>query len=213
MGFAVYRTRARDLFKPAELLAAAVAATMLVPYFLSSALKATQGPLWHFVGVRRVLALPALILPLELGPFAALFFLRTSRPRAADTRWFVLALAVCCALPWYVFGYYGDLCMRGSTPSIFLMVLLVATTLPEWTTTLPRRAALFAILLIASASSVQELARSVTRYSWRAPDPSVIPNPILLEPRDRIGSQYLGRTDSFFVRHLARPLDTTAPLE
>jgi hypothetical protein len=213
MAFAVFRTRARGLFTATELLAAAVAAAMLVPYFMSSALKATQGPLWHFVGVRRVLALPLLVLPLELGPLAALFFLRKTRPAAADSRWFLLALAVCCALPWYVFGYYGDLCMRGSTPAIFLMVVLVASALPDWMTTPRHRAALFAVLLIASASSVHEMARSVTRYSWRAPAPSAIPTPILLEPRDRIGSQYLGRADSFFVRYLARPLDTTAPLE
>ncbi|MGA2267835.1 MAG: hypothetical protein ABSH44_05125 [Bryobacteraceae bacterium] len=205
--YATWQCRGRGLWSPANLGAACLLVPVLAAYYASSALHAVHGPLWAFVNLpHRLPGLVAFYL-LELAPFAYLYWRRPSRDLPdTDRGWFCLAVVVLLGLPLYVFGYYGDLCLRGSMPAMFVVAVWTARTAAQWLAAPGwRRWVFVTIFAVGSLTAGEEIWRSLSHYGWRVPDPASVKNPALLEPRRFVGSQYQGRKDAFFFRYLAKP--------
>ncbi len=112
----------------------------------------------------------------------------------------VTAVVVLAVLPWFKYGHYGDLVLRTSRPSLFVICIAVAAELGA-----RARSWLLPLWILGSTAAVGQILVSLEHgpplFTLAIPEhPSAISN---LRPRE-VAVQYLGDPDSFFFTTLAR---------
>jgi len=154
---------------------------------------------------------------LEAGVLAALIWWvrRPSSPRGRAL--FIASAAFLAVLPWFRYGYFNDLVMRVSLPSLMVLTIFLAKALPDRQRVNMKHVLLVAALTVAATTPLRELQRHVWGIARRG-------TLLAIPPPDRVRSlwelscrfrdrrtgnlfffrQYTGSRDSFFFRHLAR---------
>jgi hypothetical protein len=117
-----------------------------------------------------------LFFTLEAGLFGAIALQRNRSPII------IASIAILAILPWFRFGPYNDLVMRGSIPALTVLwlTLIAELTAPMAQRTLSRslRQILIVLCLIGLATPFQEVYRALTKPRW-APD-TTLPAPAAL---------------------------------
>ncbi len=173
-------------------------------YFLSRIYPSPHGFIWNIADIRT--EWPRLFLAHLLEWIV--FFLFAKELRKSVDPWlrgcFWTAGLILLVYPFYSYGYANDWAMRTTIPAMFLLWAgVIRSLLAAKTGTETRILAL--LFLIGASGALHESSRT-----WRLPDSNLISQdmhvhvPGLDEP---YRSQYLGKMDSFFFRHLARTPD------
>lgn len=179
-----------------------------VLFLASKANDLPSGFLWQAHDLRLEWPRLFLFLILEVGVFF-IFCRELRRSRKPGLRWlFWTAGAVVLAVPFYKLGDYNDWCMRVPIPALFLMWAGVARSLvsARWHTD---TRALLVVCLLGAFGALHETVRT-----WGPPG---FPPPVnycshVPELQANVARQYVANPDSFFYRHLARPLGKPLPL-
>lgn len=184
--------------------------------------KLTQGLHWssQHLPLHTYVALFLLFLMVKFGAYA--IFVRRTLLDSPEWRSTLSSLfwttVLCLALiPLYRFGRYNDFCMRVSIPSLFVLLILIATALrPEHFRQAGRRASAVVLLLlvvVGSYSAAGELSRSISKvygnpaiWPLGVPVASVKEFTQMAERRKLFGRQYTAPLDTRFARYLAPPL-------
>ena len=172
------------------------------PHHLVLCLSGAPGPLKSVI-------LLLLFVGFEFGLY--LWFIRTRFPRGGAERNLADAcgLALLCLLPMTV-GCFNDLSMRACTVPWFGLALLTARALAGPGLSPRLRRWFWVVILIGALTPLIEAAHQGYHLVTRRYDPRVVPHetPALVHMADGgfndFGAQYVGSTNSFFTRHLAR---------
>jgi hypothetical protein len=122
-----------------------------------------------------------------------------------DTRhvWLSSAVVFLIVLPWYLFGYYNDLTMRGALPAFFILWAIVLRnffSVGRWGFS---HYVLFIFLLVGAYHPFLALQNGLRHFRVRIPYYKKV-YPMEKFPYKHVYGQYFGQTDTFFYRHLAR---------
>ncbi len=174
---------------------------------------AFPGLFWY-----ETLALLVLFCVLEYGVFALL--IRQSRLplNPIERRIFWVSVGVLSLLPFFRYGFWNDLVMRVSLPSLFFIAVFLARALYAVTTSARMRGLIVAALVIGALNVVVEVKRHVvetyrtgTLYTlpslevlYDIPDTKMIPS---------FFTQYIGSAESPFFTYLAKPPMPSPPNE
>ncbi len=118
-------------------------------------------------------------------------------------------LALLCLLP-VTMGTFSDLSMRGSTVPWFCLALLTARAVTSAGLSPKLRRAFWLVILIGGLTPLIQMAHQGYHLAIRRYDPRTVPHPgaAIVNMGDGgfndYGAQYVGSTNSFFARHLAR---------
>ncbi|GAK51959.1 hypothetical protein U14_03205 [Candidatus Moduliflexus flocculans] len=153
---------------------------------------------------------------LECGAYVFLIFVSHRLLTSKEKQLFLVSAVVLTVLPLFRYGYWNDLMMRASIPSLFIFCLLTCKVLfhsssKRWVIVL-----LVMTLGIGSLNGMIEVRRHLKKIAeagelvrlpkphplYHAPDTSVNPS---------FFSQYVGDADSLFFRKFAKPLLLTPP--
>lgn len=153
-----------------------------------------------------------LLLPLfiafEFGFFLWFIFVRFQRSTYEHSLAVAVGFALILLLPITV-GYESDLAMRASAVPLFCLAAWVARTV--FSPGLPPRKChlLWLIIVLGSLTPAIEAARQGHNLWTGRHDPRTVPHEVSavmhMEGHDHLKSQYVGSTNSFFFRHLAKP--------
>jgi len=140
-----------------------------------------------------------------------LWFVRARFPKGTSERRLADAtgLALFALLP-VVAGYYSDLSMRAAAVPLFCLALLMARALAAPGLARGLRRWFWVMILIGALTPFIEFAHQSYHLILRKHDPRLAPRQVsaVAQMRDGgfeiFGAQYVGSTNSFFARHLAR---------
>ena len=145
----------------------------------------------------------------EFGIF--LWFVRARFPKGTEERRLADATgwALAALLP-VVAGYYSDLSMRAAAVPMFCLAVLMARALATPGLAPRLRRWFWLAILIGALTPLTEFAHQAYHLLLRKYDPRLVPRQVsaVVHMRDGgfdiFGAQYVGSTNSFFMRHLAR---------
>jgi hypothetical protein len=140
-----------------------------------------------------------------------LWLVRARFPKGTDERQLANAagLALVCLLSVTV-GGFSDLSMRASAAPLFCVALLTARTIMAQGLAPRMRQWLWIVILIGSLTPIVEVSRQAYHIAIRRYDPRVVPHQVsaVVNMADgmfpTLGAQYVGSTNSFFERNLAK---------
>lgn len=112
------------------------------------------------------------------------------------------ALAMLLILPAYKVGIMNDLCMRASAPSLLILFFFWVRMLrKEFTLQHAPLAMTVIVAVFGSGSALQEIQRSVSRYSFPIVEQNKV-STLLNNPDNSVIEQRAGRSDSLFWKWL-----------
>lgn len=184
--------------------------------------KLAHGLHWRsqYIPRQKYVALFLLFLMSKFGVYA-IFVRRTllDSPewRSTLSSLFWTTVLCLCLIPLYRFGHYNDFCMRVSIPSLFVLLILIATALrPEHFRQAGRRVpavVLVLVVFVGSYSAVGEVSKNIAKiygnpaiWPLGVPIASVMDFAQRAKKRRLFGRQYTARLDTTFTRYLARPI-------
>lgn len=196
----------RRLFSFQNIFGAGSVVLILVPYFLAgSTFKNPQGWIWQVTTIVDFWPHLALFYLLEFGLYALIVFEYWDKMTKEFRAFFVLSLFVLFALPMYSYGFYNDFMLRASIPALFFLFLVVSAYIINkgisFKNIVIKNSALkllFVLLLIGSCTAVVEIARAGYNPFKRRPPMSIVDFGFH-------SYQFLGSSDSFFYKYLAKP--------
>jgi hypothetical protein len=186
-------------------------------FLLSNRYGFPRGFLWEFVEPREVPLRLGSFLLLEFGLLAlclpALLAADRGKPLAAiglekqEAALLIASPVLLALLPLYSMGYFNDFVMRVSIPALFLWWALAGRIVMRLRPRAGLQRALYVVclvvLVLGSAASLGEVARSVAHYHFCPPDPSKVYS--LSDRHDLILiDQMTGAPDQFFFEILGR---------
>lgn len=194
------RESLREAWSPQNAIALATALLFLVYFTSGSALTNPRGWLWDSLDLRDSHNLVRLLwfYVLEFGVLAALAWPSPGTP-ALETRCMAFGVAMLALLPFYRYGLWNDLLVRGAVPYIWMLFWMVQRALHEpvenrhgqW-----RRGLLLSALLVGALTPLASFRQSLA-------NPDVRRAPISA-PDHAYATQFLGTMDSAFYRYVAR---------
>ena len=187
--------------------AAAPALAVVALLFLASRAESPPNGWWFEEGAPPWLELVAFYV-LELSVVAASYPSAASDGTRRGRTWWWIASAMLLVLPLYRVGRFNDLTMRASIPALFVLWSYVAAALQDRAPA-RRRILLALLVLIGAVTPANEIMRALARYKWALPEVDERP----LMAQDILYRFYLGDGDSWFFRHLARPLRQVVTVE
>jgi hypothetical protein len=200
------RENFRQVFSFQNALGAGAVLLVLVPYFLAGGtFKNPQAWIWQQTVIVDFWPRLALFYLLEFGLYGLIVFEYWEVMGKEFRYFFLLSLLVLLALPMYSYGFYNDLMLRASIPSLFFLFLSISAFILSkgisFKTILIQNSALkllFVLLLIGSCTAVVEIARAGYNPFKRRPPLSVV-------NFGKHSYQFLGSSNSFFYNYLAKP--------
>jgi len=166
---------------------------------------------WEFVDLRMGWRLLLCFYLIEFGAYLPLLFLLRKTLSESDRLVLCMAVAILVVLPFYHLGHANDLVNKASTPAIFALAIILCRAIRHgFRSGSARRPAvappvLLGIGAIGSLSGL--MAGFLTGFAQR--EASVLataPHCHELVLKYKEEAPYMGSSDSFFWRHLARPL-------
>jgi hypothetical protein len=177
-----------------------------------------HGFLWQDYDISKLWMFLLLFYVIEFGVYLVVTPRAGSRGEWANLRpWLWTAVAILFLLPAYHLGIYNDFVMRTSLPSVFVLACCLAWRLGASTSSPKRlpRLVLVALLIIAAAPGFQLLGKQVILGQrlfntptglrlFNAPNRRFVKHMTELRTNPK---QYFGYADSFFFRHVSKPLE------
>jgi hypothetical protein len=162
----------------------------------------------------------ALFFVLEAGALGALVWWVRPPKSSRGKALFLASMTSLAVLPVFRYGYFNDLVMRISIPSLMVLAIFTARALMERGSGNVRRLLLVAAMIAAAMAPLREFQRHVSRVARRGelvevPDADRVRSLWELSCRirdrrtnnDYFFRQYIGSPDSFFFKHLASGFD------
>jgi len=140
---------------------------------------------------------------LEVGVFLLpLYWWIKREEKVQGMKWIYIATAATLlALPFYRFGIFNDLNLRGSVPALFALAMLVIRAINN-SRSFILKGVLILLLAIGSVTPLLETAIHLRGYGHYQNVWVTIANPI--PDNIQYKSQYYGNKDSVFFKYLAR---------
>jgi dolichol-phosphate mannosyltransferase len=134
---------------------------------------------------------------LEFGVFAFFIFRYFHKLSQENRILVVMTMTALMFIPFYRFGYYNDLAMRASIPSLFILQIILIKLWNNYSKAL--KIALVMVLLIGAITPLAEMVRS-----YQSANRNRNQNISLMQIPGRIAAQYLGSDQSFYYKYLAK---------
>ncbi|MFZ4777998.1 MAG: hypothetical protein ACOYM3_21725 [Terrimicrobiaceae bacterium] len=192
----------RQCLSARNLLGGGGLASVFGLYYLSRFPDTHSGWIWVFSDFTSLL--PAL-LTFELLEFGIYSLVCAIVLRRTPNRFFVVFLASAVTLvliPLYKMGIWNDFAMRASIPSLFVICLAIAKVIGDK----PNRRQMPSLVLVAclgigAICPIREIVRPL--LNWRE---GPFPKRSVVEQPPDAAIQYIGDENSFFFKHLSKPL-------
>ncbi|MBU0758713.1 MAG: hypothetical protein KKF44_11705 [Nanoarchaeota archaeon] len=166
-------------------------------FFLSSNGSSQLSFIWESLGLGKTLLLLPLFFMLEAGAY--IFFMRKiCRTNKVYRSWLTVSAIFLFCILFLKFGAANDLVMRASIPALFFICISVIMFMDSKKNRSLEKAALIALLVIGAFTPIMEMQRSLS-----TPKNDIHPDSIQAMEQG-LKEQYLGRTDSFFFKYLAK---------
>ena len=146
---------------------------------------------------------------LEFGVYGLLVLRILDRKDKKRLTSFMVTLLVLFCLPWFHMGYYNDLAMRASIPSLFVLSIFVVDSVFRKSQRYIYRTLLVAALALGAITPLVPIAVDLTLFPGT---PRVTEEGNLWSVHQKYASefpfiiQYIGSQDSWFFKYLSRPL-------